>query len=194
MGGKRRTWVRVPRAIVATCAIAAFGLTWMHWGSPPARASDPPQVDERRVLMIVHPAVVDTFLNGGRSQNGGPETTGGQWSVRCLHRFLANNLSDRDAFYATFFEQWLTTQIADNGAEIPPRDAALVKQLVLDQFSTVDSSGKRIFQMWKLPFELIAIAYRPDLRAADGSDAGELRFVYKLIGPDGEDLKFTLNM
>src|SRR5882724_1014401 len=37
-----------------------------------AMASAPIVIDEYRELMIVHPSVVDPFLNGGRSHNGSP--------------------------------------------------------------------------------------------------------------------------
>lgn len=186
-------WMMAAGSALAAIALAPDGAL----APAPARASDPITVDGARELMIVHPAVVDPFLNGGRSHNGTPQSEGGPWSLRYLLKFLVNNQSEtgRNTFYATFFEQWLTAQTDDNGVTVPARDPALVRQLMLDQFSYVDATtGKRVFQMWKLPFELMAIVYRPDLRAADGSDAGELRFVYKLVGPDGEDLKFTLNM
>ena len=147
--------------------------------------------------MIVHPSVVDPFLNGGRSLNGSPTDAGGIWSLRTLleNINLGQSASAKTALYASFFEQWAHDQVADNGAVVAARNVALVESLLLNQFSSIDpTTGKRVYQLWKLPFELIAIVYRPDLRAADGSDGGELRFVYKLIGPDGSDLKFTLNM
>jgi hypothetical protein len=153
-------------------------------------------VDVYRELLIVHPSVVDPFLDGGRSYNGAPEAEGGPWSLRSLLRFLVVQLveADRQSFYASLFEQWTAAQTADNGIQVPARDLTLVKTLLLDQFSTADATGKRTYDMSKLPFELIAIAYRPDLRASDGSDAGELHFVYKLIAPNGQDARFTINV
>ena len=160
-------------------------------------ATEPAPVVPLQELMIVHPSVVDPFLNGGRSLNGSPTDAGGIWSLRTLleNINLGQSASAKTALYASFFEQWAHDQVADNGAVVAARNVALVESLLLNQFSSIDpTTGKRVYQLWKLPFELIAIVYRPDLRAADGSDGGELRFVYKLIGPDGSDLKFTLNM
>jgi len=191
----RASWVLVP-------VLAGALLTGAN--SPSAVASEPVVVDEYRELMIVHPAVVDPFLNGGRSHNGSPSQPGGVWSLRALLEAanLSQSASGQNDFYASFFEQWLTVQTADNGATIAPRlgttpgsTQPLVESLLLDQFSTLDPiAHKRTYRLWQLPFELIAIVYRPDLRSADGGDPGELRFVYKLVGPDGTDVKFTLNM
>jgi len=169
-----------------------------------AAASEPVVVDEFRELMLVHPAIVDPFLNGGRSHNGTATEPGGPWSLRTLLEAanLSQSTSGKNDFYAAFFEQWLTAQTADNGAIIAPRvgtpagsSKPLVESLLLDQFSTLDpATNKRTYRLWQLPFELIAIVYRPDLHSVDGSDPGELRFVYKLVGPDGADVKFTLNV
>lgn len=182
--------IRVVRIAALLCGAGVEGT---------ADAQAPAPVDPARELMIVHPSVVDPFLNGGRSHNGSADKAGGVWSLRTLLSNLVHEIwyqeSERNDFYASFFEQWLSTQTADNGDAVAPRDQDRVRQLILDQFSTVNpGTGKRVFQLWKLPFELIAIAYRPDLRPSDGSDGGELRFVYKLVGPDGENLRFTLIM
>lgn len=192
----RRRSRREATGVMMGAVAALMTVLPIHSDAGLARASGSFAVDVYKELMVVHPSVVDPFLNGGRSHNGGPETSGGPWSLRFLLKFLVNNQSEanRHVFYASFFEQWLDLQTADNGARIPARNPALVRELMLDQFSVVDATGKRTFEMWKLPFELMAIVYRPDLRAADGSDAGELRFVYKLLGPTGDDVQFTLNM
>jgi hypothetical protein len=179
------------RAVLAAAALGSIGL------SPTPAAAMTDGVDELRELMIVHPSVVDPFLNGGLSHNGTANSPGGIWSLRGLLSVLTAGIpaSQRDAFYASFFERWLTAQTTDNGTTLAPRDPAKVQHLLLDQFSHVDpATGQRVFEMWKVPFELTAIVYRPDLRAADGSDGGELRFVFKLVGPDGEDPPMTLIM
>ncbi len=182
---------------VGIVTLAAALLTQATYSADAARATEPSAVVPLQEMMLVHPSVVDPFLNGGRSDNGGPADLGGIWSLRTLleNINLGGSASARNDFYTSLFEQWLTDQTTDNGALVSARNASLVSSLLLNPFSSVDpATGKRVYQLWKLPFELIAIVYRPDLRSSDGTDGGELRFVYKLIGPDGSDLKLTLNL
>ena len=164
-------------------------------------AQEPPAVDQYSELMIVHPAVVDPLLNGGRSHNGGPATPGGPWSLRTLLEKLSfpMSTSSRHAFYGSLFESWKTSQTTSNGTTLPARNGAAV-DVFLQKFSQVDGSGNRTYQLWKLPFELIAIVNRIDLRAKDasgaptGANAGELRFVYRLVYPEEGVQQFTMNL
>jgi hypothetical protein len=165
-----------------------------------------PSIQEFQELLIVHPRVVDPYLNGGRSHNGGAHQPGGSWSFRSLIEDAARQAnggqSPSQAFLNQFMKSllqgWLSDQTV-NGQALPARDANRVASLLLDVFSTptpsdapLSAAQDRDYQLWNAPFELIAIANRMDLRAADGSDGGELRFVYKLNPPDAGDQKFTL--
>jgi hypothetical protein len=156
-------------------------------------------INEFHELMIVHPTVVDPYLNGKRSHNGGPSFAGGSWSFRSLMEGIMRQANGgqvpsqafRDQFLTQFLESWLSQQTLANGQALPPRDSERVRALLLDPFSTVNpSTGARTFELWKAPFELIAIANRADLQG--GTDAGELRFVFKLNTPEVGDQKFTL--
>jgi hypothetical protein len=176
------------------CALSALGATL----SPaPAIAQATATIDTYRELEIVHPAVVDPFQNDGLSANGGPLSAGGPLSFRTLIEQLAPLPSGAhpdpvNEYLRDLFEPWSTGFSVPDSEILPPRNAERVEQLLFSQFSHIDASGHRVFDLWRAPFELIGIANRLDLRSPDRGNNGELRFVYKLTHPDQPDLEFTI--
>lgn len=172
-------------------------------GVPPqAQAQGTTTVDEFRELLHVDPRIVNPYLNGLRSHNGGPNAAAGPWSFRGLIEDLARQAKGGVApsaaflnqYVSSFLESWLHDFQLVNGqlVKLPPgapdqakdlkaRDINRVKNALLegraDGFATL-TSGLRTYELWRAPFDLIAIVNRMDLQ--DGSHAGELRFVFQL--------------
>ncbi|TPV92806.1 MAG: hypothetical protein B7733_23805 [Myxococcales bacterium FL481] len=159
------------------------------------------EVDPARELMIVHPAVVDPYLNGGLSHNGPSDTSGGVLSLANVLQQLALQLDaeEKRVFYHSLFASWLSDQTLDDAncgsfCTVEARDLQFVRDRMLKLFSYEEVGGdddSRVYQLSKLPFELIAVVPRFDLAPPDGSDLGELRLVYRLATPF-EGHKMTL--
>ena len=138
-----------------------------------ALVSCPTTVDPLHTGEIVHPNVVDDVTRAGVAGIG-------PWTLGGLIRKMAPTASqaDSDRFLRGVLESWRTDQVV-NGETLPAR-ASGVDGNIIQQFM-VPNSNPRSFDLTKMPFELMAIANRLDLRSS--ADAGELRFVFGLTNP-----------
>jgi hypothetical protein len=140
-------------------------------GVSSALVTCPTTVVPLRSIEIVHPNIV----NDARASNAAL----GPWSFGALIRNMAPSsaTTDVDAFLRGIFESWLTDQVV-NGQTLTARPS--IDTSVLN-FFTIPGSSPRRFDLTKIPFQLIAIANRVDLRSA--TTGGEGRFVFGLNLP-----------
>ena len=99
------------------------------------------QVDTCRELLIVHPTVVDPYLNEGLSDNA----LRGRWSFRWFLETLAPYPFPLvvSNYLNGMFESMEQPYAMPSGEILPPRGS--LQPLVLSQFAAVDTQGNRIF-------------------------------------------------
>lgn len=165
--------------------------------TPPASTSTPPpppvpvhDPDIERELMIRDLSVV----NDARTQ--GPN---GAWSFGKLIQGLAG--SSDPAVVSKFVVSWLRSWDADqtvNTFTVPKRTK--IRALIIDPWKAKDGQAGVADDAWKpnlanAPFRLLAIVNRMDLNRGSGAavqNAGEGRFVFGVVRPDGSPAQFTV--
>jgi hypothetical protein len=119
--------------------------------------------------------------------------TQGAWTFGTRMASLAGttNAATLSTFTINWINHWLVNQTI-NGDPVPARPSA---QSIIDQWRAA-SGGAKTLDMTKAPFRLLAIVARLDLREnagySGGSSAGEGRFIYDLINPDGSPTQFLV--
>lgn len=171
------------RFLSATILACLFAAT--AWGEGYDRPCHP--IDAAKELVITHPSVVDA------RETEFP----GHWSVGYLFGQLAGERHwDRPVrtsnFVKHFLEQFATRTSVSNGNRVRPRPA--IRPLVLDSWPRLADGVTLDFS--KAPFRLLAITNRVDLKVnksvVGGAQAGEGRFVFGVLAPDGTPLPFTV--
>ncbi len=148
----------------------------------PARLAAPqtPRVEAARQLMITDLSVVeDPARTRARPGHVAP------WSFAHLMRSMAGR-HDPAAFTMRWLRQW-ERDYALNGYTAAARPK--IRELVIEPW--LRASGGRRLDLDRAPFKLLAIVNRMDLRQHEGasvSTAGEGRFVFGVLGPDGKPL------
>lgn len=158
---------------------------------PPATpAPTPPRTPViEKELMITDLQVV----NDARAEGEGP------WSFGGLMKQLSGSADPQrvSAFIIGWLSTWEKKQTV-NTFEVPARPN--IRSLVIDPWKVKDGVAASLPDaQWQpklenAPFRLLAIVYRPDLHLApDGNvkTAGEGRFVFGVLGPNGQSLPFT---
>lgn len=135
-----------------------------------------------RELVIRATTIVDDPV---RTQWDGNPTAAdsGVWHFGRLMTHMAGDRDPSD-FVESWLELWVTNRMV-NGQTIPSR--AAMQDLVLDEWPRL-GNGK--LDLTQAPMRLLAIVNRVDL--ASTNDAGEGRFVFGVLGPDGSALPFTV--
>lgn len=145
-----------------------------------ARPANTPHVDVGSQLMITDLAVVrDPVRTDPRR---GARAC---WTFQHLVERLAGDQDPSD-FVLRWLERWERDQVV-GGFTATARPS--IRRLVIDPWLAA-SGGKRL-DLARAPFQLLAIVNRMDLRVHDGTDvetAGEGRFVFGVLGPDGKPL------
>jgi hypothetical protein len=157
-------------------------------------------IDPVRELFITDVSVVDDSRYTTWVGRGDPEPEGG-WSFGRLIDNMVPELLRGPYGRSQFVLHWLRTWERDqpvNGQLIPARP--LIRSLIIDPWRTASGctggDGSCVLDMSKAPFRLLAIVNRPDLRKrptdTDPGMAGQGRFVFGVLGPNGERLPFTV--
>lgn len=142
-------------------------------------------VDPRRELVIRDPTVVDDPV---RSAFSAParDPRRGAWTFGNLMRSLAPTPDQAPALAERLFETWLDEQPV-NGARVAARPA--LAGALLDGWPR---SADGALDLARSPLRLLAIVNRIDLAALHGGHAGEGRFVFGVVNPDGSSNPFTI--
>jgi hypothetical protein len=171
-------------------------------------------IDPARQLLVTDVSVVDDpFYTRWASQKASEapldtetavvEPAGG-WSFgRLIDNMLPPHLYQKykDKGRSLFVLRWLRTWEVEqhiNGQRVPARP--LIRSLVIDPWRAASgctgSDEDCQLDFTQAPFRLLAIVYRPDLRRVptegDPGRAGEGRFVFGVLGPNGERKPFTI--
>lgn len=166
-------------------AIALLAVLAALWSTPafaqPSVERDPaPRVDPRAQLMITDLRVVEDPVR--TDPRRGDQAA---WSFRHLVEAMAGP-NDPSQLVMRWLRSWEADHVV-NGRVLPARPA--VRELVLEPW--LARSGGRRLDLDRAPFQLLAIVNRMDLREHDGPEvqtAGEGRFVFGVLGPDGRPL------
>ncbi|MCP3102609.1 hypothetical protein LZ198_27415 [Myxococcus sp. K15C18031901] len=129
-------------------------------------------------LMITDVSVVDDPV---RTAPGGP------WHFGTVMREMAGG-QDPSELVRGWLKTWLTKQMV-NGLEIPPRPE--MQTQVLGPWEARSGGPSKPLDFNTAPFRLLAIVNRLDLRH-EGFQAGEGRFIYGVVAPNGAPLEFTV--
>jgi hypothetical protein len=140
---------------------------------------------ERAELMITDLSVVEDPL---RTTHEGPahDPRSGVWTFARLMEDMAPSPEAAPAFVEALFQSWLTDQTV-NGLTVGARPS--IQQTVLDAWPR---SPDGALDLRRAPLRLLAIVNRMDLRDLDQGNAGQGRFVFGVLGPDGSALPFTV--
>jgi len=176
------TWHRVLPVAVTACIVAGIAPAANLIIPPllPPQLPPPVIVDPASQLLITDLRVVEDPLrtdprNGDRAA----------WSFKHLVEAMAGS-GDPAEFTRRWLESWTRDQVV-NGRVVPARPA--IREKVLGPWLAA-SGGVRL-DLNRAPFKLLAIVNRMDLRQHDGgavTTAGEGRFVFGVLGPDGRPL------
>jgi hypothetical protein len=171
--------------VAGTCGIACRVGTYDCDGNPAngcesTLACGPSSctIDRPAELAITSLSVVEDPV---RSQPGGA------WHFGTLMRAMAGNQDP-----SNLVRQWLRTWGAPqqvNGITLPARTKMLTQ--VLGPWEQRSGGTDRPLDFSTAPFRLLAIVNRMDLRKA-GVQAGEGRFVFGVVDPQGRPLPFTV--
>ncbi len=135
-------------------------------------------IDRSSELVITSVSVVEDMARA---------TPGGAWHFGTLMRSLAGD-QDPSTLIRNWLKTWATAQTV-NGQTVPARTQILSK--VLGPWEERSGGANRPLNMAFAPFRLLAIVNRMDLRQP-GVQAGEGRFVYGVVDPNGNPLEFTV--
>lgn len=111
---------------------------------------------------------------------------GGAWSFGRLMENMAPTPAQAPAMVEQMLRTWLADQTV-NGQVIPARPA--MQDLVLSSFPRTENGE---LDLGRAPVRLLAIVNRIDLRDLSKGDAGEGRFVFGVLDPNGRQTQFTL--
>jgi hypothetical protein len=112
---------------------------------------------------------------------------GGAWSFGTLMKAMAGD-QDPSATVRQWLKTWTTPQTI-NGITLPARTQMLSK--VLGPWESRSGGSNQPLDFSKAPFRLLAIMNRMDLRNP-GVQAGEGRFVFGVLDPQGNPLEFMV--
>ncbi len=142
-------------------------------------------VKTSRELMIKNISVVDDPLRTTFNEPGDSRT--GKWTFKHLMEEMAPTAADAPDMVEAMFQTWLTPQEI-NGFVVQERPA--MQELVLNNWPRT-ADGK--LDLARAPLQLQAIVNRFDLRNLDENNAGEGRFVFAVLDPNGFfPMQFTL--
>ncbi len=151
----------------------------------------PQNIDERKELMITNLNVVEDPIEA--------LSTNGSFHIQTLFDRLAV-ASGRTAkeVMLQFLTSWEDTNLSMNGFNIAARPS--IRSKVIDLWKQRDGQAGASDAAWNMnfanaPFRLLAIVNRFDLFDKAGSDvanAGEGRFVFCVVNPDGTGAQFTI--
>jgi hypothetical protein len=135
-----------------------------------------PEADPRRELLITDLSVVEDPVR----------TTGdGAWSFKHLMESMAPTPAQAPDMVQRMLSTWLTNQTV-NGQIVPARRG--MSSLVLTPWL----NGGTTLDLSLAPMRLLAIVNRIDLRNLSQGTAGEGRFVFGVVRPEGDRMEFTL--
>lgn len=142
--------------------------------------AEPPgcHVTSQRELMIRHLSVVEDPVRTN------PST--GAWSFNRLMQDLSPTAADAPALTEAMFSSFLTPQVV-NSFTIPVRPP--MQDLVLGSWPRT-ADGK--LDLARAPVRLLAITNRIDLKDLAKGKAGEGRFTFGVLSPDGFQMEFTV--
>ncbi|MCE9671734.1 hypothetical protein LY474_28390 [Myxococcus stipitatus] len=129
-------------------------------------------------LMITDVSVVDDPVR---------TAPGGAWHFGTVMREMAGG-QDPSELVRAWLKTWLTKQMV-NGLEIPPRPE--MQTQILGPWEARSGGPSKPLDFNSAPFRLLAIVNRIDLRH-EGFQAGEGRFIFGAVAPDGAPLEFTV--
>ncbi len=122
-----------------------------------------------------------------------PPATRGAWTLGGLLPgiFGTTNAVQLSNLTKQWLGEWKVTKVI-NGDTVPARPA--IQSLMIDPWEA--ASGGSTLDMTKAPARLLAIVFRLDLRRnsgySGGGSAGEARFVFQMLGANGQDVGETL--
>jgi hypothetical protein len=171
------------------------------------QAVDSTSIDPARQLFVTDVSVVDDARFTKWDPRRVNTDLDGGWSFgRLIDNMLPDALHrlkgrEKDQASSLFVLHWLRTWEHDqliNGQRVPARPA--IRSLVIDPWRTASGCTgtdlQCVLDFGKAPFRLLAIVYRPDLRRlprlGEPGRAGEGRFVFGVLGPNGERKPFTV--
>ncbi len=158
-------------------------------------------IDPARELFINDVSVVDDALYTTWDPAHSGTDPEGSWSFgRLIDNMVPRPLRNpygRSQFILHWLKTWERDQTV-NGLVIPARP--LIRSLIIDPWRTASGCTGRdercVLDLSKAPFRLLAIVNRPDLRRVpmerDPGHAGQGRFVFGALGPNGRRLPFTV--
>jgi hypothetical protein len=135
------------------------------------------RVSTRRELMITDLSVVDDPVRTTFSSTS-TDPRNGVWTFRHLMESIAPTPDDAPAMVEAMLSTFTTSETINSFA-IDPRPG--MQALVLDQWPRINGR----LDLSQAPLKLQAIVNRIDLESLAAGDAGEGRFVFAFIGPDG---------
>jgi hypothetical protein len=144
-------------------------------------------VDPKRELLITDLSVVEDPVRTTWPA-GTPVGPQAAWTFGRLMEKLAGS-QDASQFCLDWLKKWEQDQIV-NGYLAPARTD--VQTLIIDPW--LQASGGQKLNLRIAPFRLLAIVNRLDLRSNSGGkiSAGEGRFVFGFVKPDGSPSPFTI--
>ncbi len=170
---------------------------------PSPRPAPAVRIDWRRELLITDLSVVEdpirtrpprridpTPVSSPRA--AGPiSASAGKWTFGRLMRAMAGP-NDPSEFVLRWLELWEQDQVVNGFVS---RARPNIRSQVIQPW--LDASGGQKLDLDKAPFRLLAIVNRMDLRqnpayAGSNGNAGEGRFVFGVLGPNGNPLSFTV--
>ncbi|MDY7232701.1 CARDB domain-containing protein [Hyalangium rubrum] len=135
-------------------------------------------IDRSEELVITSLSVVEDMIR---------TPVGGAWHFETLMRSLAGG-QDPSPLVRQWLRTWTTTQTI-NGLTVPARPQMMTK--VLGPWEELSGGPNQPLNFAHAPFRLLAIVNRMDLRQP-GVQAGEGRFVFGVLDPNGNPLEFTV--
>ncbi len=145
-------------------------------------------IDVHKELMITDLSVVEDPVRT-TWDNQGPPPKRAAWTFGRLIQQMSGTVPPSE-FVMNWLSHWERTVVI-NGYTSQARPS--IRELVIDPW--LAESGGEELDLEKAPFRLLAIVNRLDLRAEDGPyglTAGEARFIFGVLGPDGDPLAFTV--
>jgi hypothetical protein len=138
-----------------------------------------------RELMITDLSVVEDPIR--TTWTGDPtDPRTGAFTFATLMQNLAPTPDQASALVQQLVNTWLTDQQV-GGFTVPARPS--IQQLVIDPWPKLADGS---LDLTKAPLRLNAIVNRMDVRNIDQGKAGEGRFVFSVLDPNGFPLQFTL--
>ena len=166
------------------CIVSSMGRRWVAAAALIAclgqALAQAPVVNINSQLAITDLKVVEDPVRTN-PRNG----TRAAWTFKNLVTAMAGD-KDPSEFVMRILQSWETDQVI-NGSVAKARTA--IRSKVINPW--LQASGGTRLDLDKAPFKLLAIVNRMDLRAHDENNvytAGEGRFVFGLLGPDGKPL------